>query len=160
MEKNSNVNIFHILVENYLIILNKLIDFSIENNMLPIKYYIVIPFIRNYIKNNKILVLQSSIKYILEYKDQIIDFSSNKYSDIDFDDNVSRKECINNINFFKKNIEDIQLQNNNLNDSEIFELLICIKNNYEKLNETDLYIFKGYIELLIKFLEQIKKIFV
>lgn len=156
------INKFHQLVENYLLILNKLIDFSKENNLLPFKYIIIIPFIKEYILKNKLTILEYSVQYILEYKDEILNFSLDEYDDIDDDDddNVSRNNCINYINTVKEKISTSEFKNNiNFENNELLEILITIKNNCKNLDDTIIYIIKGYMGLIINILEQMKDIF-
>ena len=149
MDYEVKINKFHDYVNHYIIVLFKLIDFSKENNLIPFKILLMLPYIKNYLENNKVEIIQSSVKYILEYKNEILNFSSEKYDDLDEenDDNVSRKECIKNIKNIKKKVgfDDSEIKSNFFED-DILNFIIVLKNNYKNLDSDSIYLFKGYLK--------------
>jgi hypothetical protein len=76
--------------------------------LVPIKFILSLPIMKDYIGTNKIDILEYGIKYILSNKDDILNFNINKLDELDeldeeSDDNTSRKECISNISTIKSN---------------------------------------------------------
>ena len=157
MQYSNKFDNYVILSNKYIDTIEKLIDFSIIKNLLPIKILLGMTIFKNYLKENKTNLIQSGVEYLLNNKDYILNFDLDSLDelDTDSDDNISRKNYLNNINQMKNIIND-----NNFKDYEILNLIIDIKNNAKRLNETDKSIIKGYIEVLIMILENIKKIFI
>ncbi len=158
MDLDSKLNTFDILVENYIEVINNLIDLSLRNNLLPMKLVITIPFLRDYVKSNRIVLLEHGIIYLLKNKEQILNFSLDKLDELDddSDDNVSRKECKSNI----ANIKDkLSSDLKNIEGNEILNIIIEIKNNSKKLDKQNIELIRNYINLLIMILEEIKKLF-
>ncbi len=126
--------------------------------LLPIKLVITIPFLRDYVKSNRVVLLEHGIIYLLKNKEQILNFSLDKLDELDddSDDNVSRKECKDNIT----NIKDkISSDFKNIEGNEILNIIIEIKNNSKKLDKQNIELIRNYINLLIMILEEIKKLF-
>ncbi len=158
MDLDNRLNRFDFLVSNYTEVLNNLLDLSLRNNLLPFKIVLGIPLIREYIKTNRIMLLEHGIIYLLPNKHQILNFSIDRLDEIDddSDDNVSRKECYDNIsavkNKFKTELENIE-------GNEIISLIIEIKNNSKNLDKQNIELIRNYIKIMILVLEEIKKLF-
>ena len=144
--QEDKISIYNNLCDNYFSIINDLIDFSSQNKIIPTKMNFYVPLFKDYLNNNKTEVIQNSIKILLEYKNEILNFS------------------IENLSQNNQNIIEIKkmLNNNNLNkEIEIFNLFIEIKDNaIQKLKLEDREIVKEYIELIILILEKIKNLFI
>ena len=158
MECFNKIDNFTQLSDKYLIVVNKILDYSLSKKILPLKISLGIVFLKKYIQENKIRLIQYGVEYLLNHKDLILNFSINSLDELDTDseDNVSRKSCINNISKVKQAINvDI-----NSEETEILNLIIEIKNKAKNLNEFDRSIVKGYIEVLIMILENIRDLFI
>jgi hypothetical protein len=158
IELDDTLNRFDFFVKNYVEAIDNLLDLSIRNNLLPFKYKLGIPYIREYIKTNRILLLEHGIIYLLPNKYHILNFSIDSLDELDddSDDNISRKECNDNIsllkNKFKKELE-------NFEGNEIITLIIDIKNKSKKLDKENIELIRNYIKIMIIILEEIKKLF-
>lgn len=169
MDFEYKINRFYLLSENYIEIINNLLDISVKNNILPLKILLTLPYVKSYLKDNKMEILEYSVKYFLENKNSILNFSFDNLDEFDeldddqSDDNVSRRSCLDNISKVKKNFNkhNSNLLNsvNNIGDNEIIKIIIDIKNNSKKLDKTNINIIYDYIKLLIYILEEIKKLF-
>jgi hypothetical protein len=157
MEQLNKVDNFINLSDKYLNVMNKILDYSVSKNILPLKVTLGIGLLKTYIEENKIKLIQYGIEYLLNYKDMILNFSVESLDELDTDseDNVSRKSCINNITKAKKIID----LGSYSEEKEILNLIIEIKNKAKQLNEMDRSIVKGYIEVLIMILENIQDLF-
>ena len=158
MECFNKIDNFTQLSDKYLIVVNKILDYSLSKKILPLKISLGIVFLKKYIQENKIRLIQYGVEYLLNHKDLILNFSINSLDELDTDseDNVSRKSCINNISKVKQAINvDI-----NSEETEILNLIIEIKNKAKNLNEFDRSIVKGYIAVLIMILENIRDLFI
>lgn len=144
---------YNYLVNSYIETIINLVDCSNSLNILPFKIKFCLSYIKDYIVNNKIEVLENGIKYLLINKDIIINFNLDKLNELDedSDDNVSIKSCINNMKKLK-NIDSNQ-------EDDLLNLIIEIKNNSKKLSENKINIIKEYFELLICILENIQNLF-
>jgi hypothetical protein len=153
--QNIKLDNYIFLMDNYIEIILKLIDFSYQQNLLPFRLILAINYIKKYIIENRIEILSNGLNYLLENKDIILNFDLNKLDDLDedSDDNISRKECVKNINNFKNTY------NNSFNESELLNYIIEIKNNSKKLSENNIKLVKKYFEIIIDILEKIKNIF-
>jgi hypothetical protein len=132
---------FEYLKNSYIEVILNMIDFSLNKNILPMKVYFMIKYVKDYIKNNEIEIIESGINYLIPNKDDILNFNINNLDELEV--NLSIKEI-------KKNIDNIS------NDNEIIKLIIEIKENSKKLNSTEIQTIKKYVELLISILEKIK----
>lgn len=164
MDLDYKLDRFNVLVDNYVNTVNSLLDLAVESKIVPFKVIMGLPFIKDYIKTNRIDIMEYSIQYILSNKDNIINFDISKLDEldeldesIDSDDNVSRKQYINNISNVKSNIN-LKITNN-FNSDDILDLIIQIKNNSKNLDKFTIQMIRNYIELLIFILEQIKVLF-
>jgi hypothetical protein len=162
MNLDYKLNRFDILVNNYTDTVNSLLDLAVSNKLVPIKFILSLPIMKDYIGTNKIDILEYGIKYILSNKDDILNFNINKLDELDeldeeSDDNTSRKECISNISTIKSNTKKDLI--NGIESNEILDIIIHIKNNSKKLDEFTIQMVKNYVELLILILEQIKILF-
>jgi len=79
--------------------------------------------------------------------------------DSDSDDNISRKEYINNINSAKLKINNKPNLSNNFDSNEIIDIIVQIKNNSKNLDNFTIQMVRNYFELLILILEQIKSLY-
>ena len=145
---------FEYLLNNYIEIIDNLIDFALTRKLLPFKITFAIGYIKNYIKNNKIEILENGIIYLLNSKNDILNFNINVLDELDsdYDDNISRK----NIDNIKNKLLD---DSKNINSNEILNFIIDIKNNSKKLDKIDINLVKQYIELLLIILEEIKLLY-
>jgi hypothetical protein len=160
------LNQFNIYVNNYMEIINNLLDISIKYNLLPFKVLIMVPFIKKFIIENRTDILEYGIKYLLNNKNDILNFSLDGLDQLDelsiddSDDNVSRKSYINNISEIKNNFTNNNVINSSfMNENEILNIIIEIKNNSKKLKNVDIELISNYIKLLIIILEDIKLLF-
>ena len=144
--QEDKISIYNNLCDNYFSIINDLIDFSSQNKIIPIKMNFYVPLFKDYLNNNKTEVIQNSLKILLEYKNEILNFSIDSLSQ-------------NNSNIIE--IKEILNKNNLSKEIEIFNLFIEIKDNaILKLKLEDREIVKEYIELIILILEKIKNLFI
>ena len=139
-KKDLILDQFEYLKKSYIEIILNMIDYSITKNILPIKAYFMIKYIKDYINNNEIEILEGGIMHLLPNKDDILNFNIDNLDELD--DNLSIKEIKNNIS--------------NNNPNEILNLVIEIKNNSKKLNKLEIETIKEYVQLLILVLEKIK----
>jgi len=149
---------FEYLLNNYIEIIDNLIDFALTRKLLPFKITFGMGYIKNYIKNNKIEILENGIIYLLNNKNEILNFNIDVLDELDSDndDNISRKNYVNNIDNIKNKLSD---DNKNINSNEILNFIIDIKNNSKKLDKIDINLVKQYIELLLIILEEIKLLY-
>ena len=120
-----------------------------------------LPLIKDYILTNRIDLLEYGVQYILSNKSDIMNFDINRLDELDSnsDDNISRKECINNIDNAKFKINNKINFATNYNSNEIIEIIVQIKNNSKNLDNFTVMMIKNYFELLILILEQIKSLY-
>jgi len=152
LNEEYKVNHYNYLMDNYIEIILKLVDYSNSLSILPLKLSFGINLFKDYIIKNRFSMLENGINILLENKETIINFDLNNLDqlDVDDDDNVSIKQCVNNIK-----------QTNTINneENELLNLIIDIKNNTKKLNKEKIIIIKKYFEIIINILEEIKNIF-
>ena len=170
LDLDYKLNRFDILVNNYIETINSLIDLAVSNRLIPFKYLLGLPLMKDFIMKNRIELLEYGVKYLLIYKDIILNFDINNLDELDeldsdSDDNVSRKECVSKISKIKTEIsleKDIELNVGSslgFDSNEILNIIIEIKNNSKKLDEFTINMIKRYVELLLLILEQIKILF-
>jgi hypothetical protein len=107
----------------------------------------MVSYIKEYISENKIELLENGIKYLLPNKYDILNFNINNLDEIE--------NSINDISNIKMVDENYKINNKN----EMLKLILEIKNNSKKLDRIDLDIIKRYVELLISILEQITDLY-
>lgn len=146
---NNKLEIFDELIYNYFIVIDSLINIGRDKNIIPLKYVVLIPILQSYIKENKLSIIQKSLVTLLNNKDRILNFSLDK---LDKDENI-------NLEKIKIIIDKENINNAKEKESELFDLIIQIKNNSLKLDKEERMIIKSYIELMIMILEKIKNIF-
>ena len=144
-------DIYNSLVDNYFLIIDELINFSRDKNIIPKKIIFFLPMLKNYILTNRFTILQSSIQNLLQYKDEILNFSVDNFNNTNNQKNISE---IKNIMLQKMNENKIDYK-----EIEVFELILELKDNSLKLPFEDKNLIKQYIELLIIILEKIKNLF-
>ena len=151
---NIKLNNYNYLVNNYIETIHHLIDSSYNMNILPLKLVLCLKYIKKYISDNKLEILNNGIKYLLTYKDTILNFNITNLDELDedSDDNMSIKSCVTNI----KKSKNIKIESS---QDDILNLIIEIKNNSKKLSKENINIIKQYFELLILILENIKSLF-
>lgn len=162
IQENENMyelckySLYEKLMNDYIGLIIDLIESANKMRILPLKIMLSIGFIKNYIDSNRLIILQNGIEYLLNNKETILNFDITKLDDLDVDtdDNVSIKSCINNYKAHNN-------QSFNMDDdqNEILNLIIDIKNNSKKLSSIEVNIIKKYIELIITTLEQMEKLF-
>ena len=150
-EQNYKLETYNFLMDTYVNTINELIDNSYSFNILPLKIIFGISYIKKYINENRFEILENGINYLVPNKEIILNFDINKLDDLDIDsnDNISIKTCVNKLK--KNNIES--------ESDDILNLIIDIKNNTKKLKTKDIQIIKKYFELIIIILEKIKNLF-
>lgn len=164
----EKINIFTDLTNKYISIIDNFIDYSVSKKILPFKMVLGVSLFKNYINTEKIKILKYSIEYILPNKHFILNFTPNDYDNLDSDllsddnsdnsdnsDNVSKKNCIDYISKIKKIIK----SNDELENGEIFNYIIEIKNKMKYLNDLEQNIIKEFLKILINTLENITVIF-
>ena len=158
MQYFNKIDTFTHLSDKYLNVMDKILDYSLSKNLLPLKVSLGIGLLKKYIQENKVGLIQYGVEYLLNHKEFILNFSLDSLDELDTDseDNISRISCINNINKAKQVID----PKINSGENEILNLIIEIKNKAKKLNDTDRSIVKGYIEVLIMILENIRDLFI
>lgn len=145
------------LSDKYIFVINNIIDYSVSKKIVPLKIILGIDFLKKYIINNKVELIKNGVEYLLGYKEDILNFDLKNLDELDNDseDNISRKNCIDNISQVKKIINEQKYKEN-----EILDIIIEIKNKAKNLNEMDRSIIKGYMEILIMILENIRDLFI
>lgn len=145
------VNHYNYLMDNYIEIIMNLVDFSNINNILPFKLKLGINYLKDYILNNRLTLLDNGLNYLLNNKEVIMNFDVNNLDQLDEDDNdnVSIKQCVNNLK------KDNKLKNE---DSELLDIIIDIKNNTKNLDNNKRGLIKKYFEIIISILEELKLI--
>ena len=161
MDLDYKLDRFNLLTNNYIDTINSLLDIAVSNKIVPFKLLIGLPLIKDYILTNRIDLLEYGVQYILSNKSDIMNFDINRLDELDSnsDDNISRKECINNIDNAKLKINDKINFATNYNSNEIIEIIVQIKNNSKNLDNFTVMMIKNYFELLILILEQIKSLY-
>jgi len=157
MEYSSKINIFMNLSNKYISVINDIIDYSVSKKIVPLKIILGVDILKKYIANNKVELIKNGVEYLLGHKEDILNFDLKNLDELDnqSEDNISRKNCLDNISQVKKIINEQKYKEN-----EILDLIIDIKNKAKNLNEMDRTIMKGYIEILIMILENIRDLFV
>jgi hypothetical protein len=157
MEYSSKITIFMNLSDKYISVINNIIDYSISKKIVPLKIILGVDFLKKYIINNKVELIKNGVEYLLGHKEDILNFDLKNLDELDNDseDNISRKNCIDNISQVKKIINEQKYKEN-----EILDIIIEIKNKAKNLNEMDRSIIKGYMEILIMILENIRDLFI
>jgi len=102
------------------------------------------------IKTNLLSVIQNSIKFFLEYKDEITNFNI---------ENLNSNDEKNIDEIKKMMYENIHQNKIDIKEIEIFDLILELKDNSLKLKNEDKILVKQYIELLIIILEKIRNLF-
>jgi hypothetical protein len=146
---NNKLEIFNELIYNYFIVIDSLINIGRDKNIIPLKYIVLIPILQSYIEQNKLSIVQKSLVTLLNNKDRILNFSLDK---LDKDENI-------NLEKIKTIIDKENINNAKEKESELFDLIIQIKNNSLRLDKEERMIIKSYIELMIIILEKIKNLF-
>jgi hypothetical protein len=146
---DNKLEIFNELIYNYFIVIDNLINLAREKNIIPLKYIVLIPILQSYIEENKLSIIQKSLVTLLNNKDRILNFSLDK---LDKDESI-------NLEKIKIIIDKENINNAKEKESELFDLIIQIKNNSLKIDKEERMIIKSYIELMIMILEKIKNIF-
>lgn len=146
---NNKLEIFNELIYNYFIVIDNLINIGRDKNIIPLKYIVLIPMFQSYIEENKLSIVQKSLVTLLNNKVRILNFSLDK---LDKDENI-------NLEKIKILIDKENINNTKEKESELFDLIIQIKNNSLRLDKEERMIIKSYIELMIMILEKIKNIF-
>ena len=149
---------FSYLTDQYIDLINNLIDFCDEKKILPTKLIFFISSIKKNINENKFEIIQNSLTFILENKETILNFSLESLED---KEDTNDKLLINNINNIYQ-LKNLINQNNNIgnNELEIINFIIEIKKKAKLvLVKEDILIIKDYIEIMILILEKIKILF-
>jgi hypothetical protein len=161
MNLDYKLDRFNMLTNNYIDTINSLLDLAVSNKIVPFKLLIGLPLIKDYIQTNRIDLLEYGVQYILSNKSDIMNFDINRLDELDSDsdDNISRKEYINNIDNAKVKINNKINIGTNYNSNEIIDIIVQIKNNSKNLDNFTVQMIRNYFELLILILEQIKSLY-
>ena len=122
---NNKLEIFNELIYNYFIVIDSLINIGRDKNIIPLKYIVLIPILQSYIEQNKLSIVQKSLVTLLNNKDRILNFSLDK---LDKDENI-------NLEKIKTIIDKENINNAKEKESELFDLIIQIKNNSLRLDK-------------------------
>ena len=169
-EQQIKYETYEYLMGSYIETINGLIDFAYKLNILPLKLVFGINYMKKYINENRFDILQNGINYLLKNKETVLSFDIANLDelDIDSDDNMSVRSCVNNLknstissSLSSGSSLNLNSQSNNLTSDtdKILSLMIEIKNNAKKLSKSDIDLVKKYFELIIIILEQIEKLF-
>jgi hypothetical protein len=145
---------FQIFQNNYCDTIIGLLDFCYNKNLLPFKIILTYSYLKDYIKNNKVEILEGGISYLLLFKNEIMNFDITNLEN-DFDDNLTSNESLDTVSNFKSNFKKL----NEIENNEIVNLIIDIKNNSKKLDQLDTKIIKNYFEILFLIIDKIKTLF-
>lgn len=167
IKQDVKIDAYNYLMDLYIDTINKLIDTSYSMGILPLKIILGLNYIKKYIANNRIEILQNGTFYLLTNKETILNFDLNKLDelDMDSDDNMSVKSCVSRVKQQSKinnqtNLSNqTNLQNFSSDSDDMLNLIIDIKNKTKNLNNDDVQIIKKYFELIIIILEKIKNLF-
>jgi hypothetical protein len=161
MDYEIKTQTFGKLSDKYIEVLEKIIDYAYLKKILPLKICIGLPMIKKYLFENKVLLIQYGIEYLLTNKNYILNITLESLDDLESElsDNQSRKSRVNDINMTKKILRIDSTNLKDLNDDFILDLMIEIKNNSKKLCVLDREVISGYIEILMIILSSIKDIF-
>lgn len=135
----DNFKQYKILSDYYINSIYGLLDYSNSINIIPKKYSIFINNIKNYVVENKMDMIKNGLKYILLYKEEILNLTL---------DVLKSKDNNDVIDFFE-NLEDVP---------DTFNIIFEILNNSKKLKKKDFDIIKEFIETIIMILEKIKEV--
>lgn len=75
-----------------------------SKRILPLKMVLGMNILKEYIKNNKVVLIQHGIQYLLCNKEIILNFNLDELDELDDEnnDNISRRQCLDNITNTKK----------------------------------------------------------
>ena len=157
MDIECKLERFSILTDNYIQTISSLLELAISNKLVPFKFMLGLPVIKDYIQTNKIDLLEYGIKYLLVNKNDILNFDLDRLDELDSDsdDNISRKNYLSNISNIKTNVS----ITSDLESNDILDVIIHIKNNSKNLDNFTSQMIKSYVELLIMILEKIKLLY-
>jgi hypothetical protein len=141
MDYDITVSKFHELLNNYINYINNLIIFLNINNILPPQILLFLPFIKNYIENNKLDILN----YSIIHKNEILNFTLDDFNDED--DNQT-------INTYKSKLDSFNIEGG----INICDLLIEIKNKSKKINKKNTNILKKNIKKITNTLNEIQQL--
>lgn len=160
-ERDIKYETYEFLMDTYIDTLHKLIDYAYKLNILPLKIIFGINYMKKYIIENRFEILQKGINYLLKNREVILCFDIKNLDelDIDSDDNMSVKSCVNNLKNSMSQINSNSFQNISTDTDQILNLMIEIKNNAKKLSDNDIELVKKYFELIIMILEKIQNLF-
>ena len=118
MQTYNTVDNFSILYDNYFDTIDAIISQSIQNNLLPFKLLLFMPKIKDYISNNKIIILEQSLTYYTKHKTLIktASFDENMLDDISsinnqYSSNIDIFEVIEDIYMRSKEFDNISIIN-------------------------------------------------
>lgn len=171
-EQEIKYETYEFLMITYIETIHRLIDYAYKLNILPLKLIFGINYMKKYINENRFETLQNGINYLLRNKEVVLGFDIKNLDelDIDSDDNMSVKSCVNNLkkstgtkyNFDTSLSNEFsnEFSNNIPSDTDqLLNLMIDIKNNAKKLPIQDIELVKKHFEIIIMVLEQIEKLF-
>ncbi len=157
MSRNSNNNnnkeeYFTILIDKYMMVINRLIDYLDENDMIPIKMVCMKEIIKEYIKSNRDEIVMNSIEIILKNKDEILNF--------EFDEDDKQIDNLRSIMESKINIGRNIGRNIGKYEMEIVKMVMEAKSKSKKLGKDKREMIREYVDVMILILERMREIIV
>jgi len=141
MNKMNKEEYFTVLIDKYLIVINKFIDYLDVNNLLPTKLICIKELIKEYINSNRDEIVINSLEIILKNKKDILNF------EFDNDD-----KQINNLR------EILESKNAGRYEIEIVNMVMEAKRKSIKLEKEKRDMIREYVEILILILEKMNEI--
>jgi hypothetical protein len=132
---------FTILIDKYIIVIERLIDYLYVNDMLPTRIICLKEYIKEYIKSNRQEIISNSLEIILKNKEDILNFEFEK------DDKQ--------INNLRQILEE---KNAGIYEIEIINMVMDAKKKSLNLNIEKRNIIREYIEVMILILEKMNEL--
>ena len=145
MNQCNEVDYFNRLLNNYIVEINKLVEYIISLKILSAYMVFLVPQFKKYIENNKIDILQNCIQNIDEFKN----FSLDDFSEMD--DNQSYNAYMPKI---QKNKQESQ------NSTQLFNFLLEIKNKSNELSYKSKKSIQKKISKIVDILNKIDTFFI
>lgn len=156
MSRNNNNNnnknkeeYFTILIDKYMMVINRLIDYLDENDMIPLKMVCMKEFIKEYIKSNRDVVVMNSIEIILKNKEDILNF--------EFEEDNKQIDNLRNIIEKKSKESEINIGRYEM---EIVKMVMEAKDKSKRLGKDKREMIREYVEVMILILERMREIIV
>lgn len=132
---------YKILSNYYVDTIKDFFNYTREADVIPKSCIVFLPFVNDYIEDNKLFLIENGLVYILQNKEYIETFSI---------ENLKNEDNSKIMSDFKHIID----KKNNTEIKIIFDIL----DNTKKLNKTQQKIVKEYMDMIILILEKINKL--